>query len=116
MAAASTPTVTVGSRGRSRVASGQVWIYRQDVLAGPERDARDGGPALVLVTDERKRPLAVATWATDSPVALRILDRPSPQPSPRKRGEGATALAALPQHRLAALDDGDVARLHLGLE
>jgi 23S rRNA (cytosine1962-C5)-methyltransferase len=85
MAAASTPTVTVNSRGRARVAAGQPWIYRQDVLAGPERDARAGGPALVLVTDERKRPLAVATWSAESPVALRILHF---SPRPATRGEG----------------------------
>jgi 23S rRNA (cytosine1962-C5)-methyltransferase len=93
MAAASTPTVKVGSRGRARIACGQIWIYRQDVLAGPDTDARTGGPALVLVTDERKRPLAVATWSAESPVALRIIG-PSPRPSPRADagpggGEGA---------------------------
>ena len=91
MLAASTPTAKVGPRGRARIAAGQVWIYRQDVLAGPANDARSGGPALVRVTDERNRPLAVATWAVDSPVALRILERPSPvapraTPSPREAG------------------------------
>jgi len=30
---------------------------------------------VVLVTDERNRPLAIATWSLESPVALRILDR-----------------------------------------
>ena len=54
---------------------GQPWIFRQDVIAGPADDARTGGPALVLVTDERKRPIAVATWSLESPIALRILDR-----------------------------------------
>jgi 23S rRNA (cytosine1962-C5)-methyltransferase len=57
------------------LASGHPWIYRQDVLAGPERDARTDGPALVLVTDERNRPLAIATWSLESPIALRILER-----------------------------------------
>jgi 23S rRNA (cytosine1962-C5)-methyltransferase len=75
MAKGAIPTVKLGSRGRARVASGHPWIYRQDVVAGPERDARSDGPALVLVTDERNRPLAVATWSLESPVALRILDR-----------------------------------------
>jgi 23S rRNA (cytosine1962-C5)-methyltransferase len=99
MAPAPTPTVKVGARGRARIAGGQVWIYRQDVLAGPDTDARAGGPTVVLVTDERKRPLAVATWAAQSPVALRILHfvpRPAqrgeaaPHPaSPRLRGEAA---------------------------
>ena len=75
MTAASAPTVKVGSRGRARVVAGQVWIYRQDVLSGPDTDARTGGPALVRVTDERNRPLAIATWAASSPVALRVLER-----------------------------------------
>jgi 23S rRNA (cytosine1962-C5)-methyltransferase len=71
----SIPTVKVSARGRARVASGQPWVYRQDVVAGPENDARTGGPALVLVVDERKHPLAIATWAAQSTIALRILDR-----------------------------------------
>jgi 23S rRNA G2069 N7-methylase RlmK/C1962 C5-methylase RlmI len=83
MAKSTTPTVKVGARGRARVASGHPWIYRQDVLAGPERDARTDGPALVLVTDERNRPLAIATWSLESPIALRVLS-----PLPAKRGEG----------------------------
>jgi 23S rRNA (cytosine1962-C5)-methyltransferase len=70
-----TPTVKIAARGRARVAFGQPWIHRQDVISGPEQDARTGGPALVLVTDDRNRPLAIATWASESPVALRILDR-----------------------------------------
>jgi 23S rRNA (cytosine1962-C5)-methyltransferase len=57
------------------VTGGQPWIFRQDVLAGPTTDARTDGPGLVLVTDERKRPLAVATWSLESPIALRILER-----------------------------------------
>jgi 23S rRNA (cytosine1962-C5)-methyltransferase len=86
MAASSAPTVKVGSRGRARVAGGQVWIYRQDVLSGPDTDARTGGPALVRVTDERNRPLAVATWAASSPVALRVIHL---LPLPATRGEAA---------------------------
>jgi 23S rRNA (cytosine1962-C5)-methyltransferase len=67
----------VNPRGRARIVSGHPWIYRQDVLSGPEADARTGGPALVAVLDERRRPLAHATWAAQSPVALRILQRQS---------------------------------------
>jgi 23S rRNA (cytosine1962-C5)-methyltransferase len=67
----------VNPRGRARIASGHPWIYRQDVLSGPETDARTDGPALVAVLDERRRPLARATWAAQSPVALRILQRQS---------------------------------------
>ena len=75
MTKVTTPTVKVSARGRARVASGHPWIYRQDVVAGPEHDARTDGPALVLVTDERNRPLALATWSLESPIALRVLDR-----------------------------------------
>ena len=71
------PTVVVNARGRARIASGHPWVYRQDVLSGPATDARTGGPALVAVLDERRRPLASATWATLSPVALRVLERRS---------------------------------------
>jgi 23S rRNA (cytosine1962-C5)-methyltransferase len=87
MAKVTTPTVKVSARGRARVASGHPWIYRQDVLAGPERDARSDGPALVLVTDERNRPLGIATWSLESPIALRILLN-SPLPALRGEGQG----------------------------
>ena len=71
------PSVVVNARGRARIVSGHPWVFRQDVLSGPPTDARSGGPALVAVCDERRRPLGSATWATLSPVALRILDRRS---------------------------------------
>jgi 23S rRNA (cytosine1962-C5)-methyltransferase len=71
------PTVVVNARGRARIASGHPWVYRQDVLSGPATDARQGGPTLVAVLDERRRTLASATWATLSPVALRVLQRRS---------------------------------------
>jgi 23S rRNA (cytosine1962-C5)-methyltransferase len=45
------------------------------VVRGPDDDATTGGPALVLVTDERKRPLAVATWAAEARLALRVIER-----------------------------------------
>ena len=81
------PTVKVNSRGRARVASGHPWVYRQDVIAGPDKDARNDGPAMVQVADERNRPLAIATWSLESPIALRVLDRLD-LPLSAKRGEG----------------------------
>jgi len=75
------PTVKITARGRARVAGGQVWVYRQDVIAGPEHDAKNGGPTLVRVVDQRARPLGLATWSTQSPVALRILDRENAGPA-----------------------------------
>jgi hypothetical protein len=50
-------------------------VYRQDVVSGPERDATTGGPALVQVVDERKRPIAAATWAAEARLALRVIER-----------------------------------------
>jgi 23S rRNA (cytosine1962-C5)-methyltransferase len=67
--------VTVTSRGRARIAEGTPWLFRQDVTRGPERDAGDGGPAVVDVVDGRGRALALATWSVRSPIALRILGR-----------------------------------------
>jgi 23S rRNA (cytosine1962-C5)-methyltransferase len=88
--AALPPTARVNARGRARIAAGQVWIYRQDVIDGPSTDARTGGPALVRVSDERHRPLALATWSTESPVALRVLDQ-QPRQTGSGRGRGAAA-------------------------
>jgi 23S rRNA (cytosine1962-C5)-methyltransferase len=75
MVRSSIPSVKVSPRGRARVTAGHPWIYRQDVVAGPDADATTNGPALVEVVDERNRPLALATWALQSPVALRVLHR-----------------------------------------
>jgi 23S rRNA (cytosine1962-C5)-methyltransferase len=78
MTRTSIPSVAVTARGRARIASGHPWVFRQDVLHGPESDASSGGPVLVQVTDERRRPHALATWSLRSPVSLRILDRTRP--------------------------------------
>jgi 23S rRNA (cytosine1962-C5)-methyltransferase len=69
------PFAIVNARGRARLGSGHPWIYRQDVLEGPDQDAGGEGPTLVAVLDERKRPLAIASWAAQSPIALRIFER-----------------------------------------
>jgi len=82
MPSTSIPSVRVTARGRARVTSGHPWVYRQDVIDGPDSDATSGGPALVQVTDERRRPLALATWAVESPVSLRILDRTAAAAAP----------------------------------
>lgn len=71
----SLPCAIVNARGRARLGTGHPWIYRQDVVEGPAQDAGSDGPALVAVLDERKRPLAIASWAAQSPIALRIFER-----------------------------------------
>src|SRR5688500_4222542 len=88
----------VNARGRARIAAGQPWVYRQDTVRGPATDATSGGPAVVLVTDERHRPLAHATWAAHSPLALRVLMRAGDADAP----DAIPDLLALVETRLAA--------------
>lgn len=83
MSPTSIPSVKVSPRGRARIAAGHPWVYRQDALDGPDADASTGGPDLVQVIDERRRPLALATWSLTSPVALRVLDRQASSGAPR---------------------------------
>lgn len=66
-------TTVVNTRGASRIARRHPWVYRQDIVRGPEHDARQGGPLLVEVVDGRGRSLGVATWAASAPIALRML-------------------------------------------
>src|SRR5690242_18811316 len=62
----------------------------------------------------RNRRAAEVSGEGDSPRAVETPPHPNPLPA---RGEREhTAIAALTQHRLPALDHGDVARLHLCLE
>jgi len=109
-----TPTVVVNPRGRARIASGHPWVYRQDVISGPPNDARSGGPPLVAVVDERRRPLASATWAALSPVALRILERRSDRaPLPELMALVADRLqAALAWRQRLALDRDAIRLAH----
>src|SRR5882724_1493830 len=65
--------VTVTARGAARVRAAQPWVFRQDVVRGPAKDAGAGGPALVEVRDPRGKPLGVATWAAEARLALRLL-------------------------------------------
>lgn len=100
-----TPTAVVNGRGRARIAAGHPWVFRQDVVRGPASDAGGGGPSLVLVTDERRRPLAVATWAATAKLALRVIDRGEADRLPDFMGVVAARLdAALARRRALALD------------
>jgi 23S rRNA (cytosine1962-C5)-methyltransferase len=99
-----TPTAVVNARGRARIAAGHPWVYRQDVVRGPEHDAGNGGPALVLVTDERKRPLAVATWAAQARLALRVIDRDVERVPELMEVVDARFAAALGRRRALQLD------------
>jgi 23S rRNA (cytosine1962-C5)-methyltransferase len=66
-------TATVSARGAARVRGGHPWVFRQDVVRGPAKDAGSGGPALVEVRDPRGKPLGLATWAAEARLALRVL-------------------------------------------
>lgn len=73
--AATRPVAIVSARGRARIEAGHPWVFRQDVTDGPPTDARAGGPSTVWVTDGRGNPLALATWAAEAKLALRVLQR-----------------------------------------
>jgi 23S rRNA (cytosine1962-C5)-methyltransferase len=73
------PSAVVGSRGRARVLSRHPWVFRQDVVSGPATDATQGGPDLVRVVDPRGQVLGLATWAAQSPIALRMLSWSEPR-------------------------------------
>ena len=62
-------SAVVSRRGAGRWASGHPWIYRSDVVSRP-----DAAAGVVLVRDERKRPLGWALWSPASEISLRLLD------------------------------------------
>jgi 23S rRNA (cytosine1962-C5)-methyltransferase len=67
------PVAVVTSHGATRVRAGHPWIFRQDVVRGPDGDAATGGPSLVEVRDGRGKPLGFATWAAQARLALRMV-------------------------------------------
>jgi 23S rRNA (cytosine1962-C5)-methyltransferase len=73
--AAATMTATVTPRGAARVRAGHPWIFRADVVRGPDRDARGDGPSVVTIVDGRGRELGRGTWASEARIALRVLMR-----------------------------------------
>src|SRR4051812_33481741 len=62
-------TARVTPRGAERWVRGHPWIYRSDVLDGPET------PALVAVKDQRGRFLGQALYSPKSEIRLRLLER-----------------------------------------
>src|SRR3569623_619262 len=93
-------TAVVSARGRARSMAGHPWIFRDDVVRGPERDAGDGGPFLVDVTDGRGRSLGRATWAKGARIGLRMLGHIGGDGG--DAGDGLEALLALCERRLDA--------------
>jgi 23S rRNA (cytosine1962-C5)-methyltransferase len=74
------PSTVVNARGVARIRGGHPWVYRDDVVRGPERDAGDGGPPLVAVLDARGKRLGTATWAARARLALRMVTRADEAP------------------------------------
>jgi 23S rRNA (cytosine1962-C5)-methyltransferase len=68
-------TAVVSARGAERIRTGHPWVLRTDLVRGPARDAREGGPPVVAIDDGRGRRLGTATWGARGPIALRVLER-----------------------------------------
>lgn len=62
-------TAVVTAKGMRRWESGHPWIYRSDVSERPA-----GGAGIVLVRDNRKRPIGWALWSPRSEISLRLLE------------------------------------------
>ncbi|HZL21614.1 MAG TPA: methyltransferase domain-containing protein [Polyangia bacterium] len=104
-------TAVVNARGATRIRNGHPWVFRPDVVRGPEHDAGDGGPALVRVEDARGKSLGIATWAARARLALRMIVRgPDVRPRPLVEIVGERLDAAL-ERRLALKLDRDAYRV-----
>ncbi|HKV76456.1 MAG TPA: class I SAM-dependent rRNA methyltransferase [Gemmatimonadales bacterium] len=64
-----TASVRVSARGAARWVQGHPWIYRSDVVDGPEH------PGLVRVVDSRHRLLGQALYSPRSEIRLRLLEK-----------------------------------------
>src|SRR2546422_7624740 len=67
------PAVTISERGRDRILSGHLWIYRTDVAEASEADPG----AVVRVVDRRKKFWGQALYSSKSQIALRLVTRAS---------------------------------------
>jgi 23S rRNA (cytosine1962-C5)-methyltransferase len=63
------PVAVVSARGAKRWAEGHSWIFKSDVVTGPDAPA-----GAVEVRDPRGKPVGVALWSPASEIALRLLD------------------------------------------
>jgi 23S rRNA (cytosine1962-C5)-methyltransferase len=69
--ASSLPTFAVSKRAAARIREGHAWVYRSDLAKAATADPPTA--ALVLVTDERGKPLGSALSSSSSQIALRIV-------------------------------------------
>jgi 23S rRNA (cytosine1962-C5)-methyltransferase len=94
-------TAVVSARGVARVRAGHPWIFRDDIVRGPERDASTGGPFLVDITDGRGRWLGRGTWAQTARIGLRVVTTAQPDTdAPAENDDGPDELLALCERRL----------------
>jgi 23S rRNA (cytosine1962-C5)-methyltransferase len=63
------PTVKISPRGTARLKTGQVWVYRSDIVSS---DSVLPG-SLVRVSDHRGKPLGTALYSSSSQIAVRML-------------------------------------------
>jgi 23S rRNA (cytosine1962-C5)-methyltransferase len=63
------PTITVSTRGATRLKSGHPWVYRSDVTASP--DVQPGAPVQIL--DSRGKFLGTALYSSSSQIAIRMI-------------------------------------------
>src|SRR6267154_223263 len=63
------PTLAVSKRAAARIHQGRLWVYRSDLA----KVAEPPTAALVLVTDERGKPLGSALSSSSSQIALRMV-------------------------------------------
>jgi 23S rRNA (cytosine1962-C5)-methyltransferase len=61
--------IKISPRGASRLKAGHVWVYRSDILSA------NGVPpgSLVIVTDQRGKPLGTALYSSSSQIAIRLI-------------------------------------------
>ena len=63
------PKIKVSPRGATRLKSGHVWVYRSDILS-----ANTIAPgSLVIVTDQRGKPLGTALYSSSSQITIRLI-------------------------------------------
>jgi 23S rRNA (cytosine1962-C5)-methyltransferase len=67
----SLPTLAVSKRAAERIRGGHLWVYRSDLAKTSSVDPPTA--ALVLVTDERGKPLGSALSSSSSQIALRMV-------------------------------------------
>src|SRR5262245_36215468 len=96
----------ISRRGVDRVRAGHPWVYRSDVVSS---DGRPGD--LVLVLNERDKPLGWAFWSEASQISLRRLAGPSAGEALDERKVFTERLRQAIDYRASLGGDGSARRL-----